>query len=398
MRRYPSAKDLSQLTRRGRYAVGQNVYLQISKQGTKSWVFRYRRGDRCHHMGLGPYDLLSLAEVRDRGYQARRQLLDGVDPLEAKRSAKRQQRAAQARAMTFKQAAMAYIVTQEPSWRSNRSGVQWTQSLQKYVFPHIGSLLVSDIDTPRVLSALEPIWVRIPETARRIRNRIELVLDYATAHGMRAGDNPAKWRGLLENLLPDQRKSNGVNHHAAMAWKDVPAFISRLRDIPDNAARALELAILCASRAGEVLNARWCEIDLDAATWTIPAKRMKNHKEHRVPLSRRAAELLANLPRVGEFLFVGRGDGPPNRTTLLLMLQRMGHAGLTAHGFRSSFSSWANEITQYAPHIIEMALAHTVGGAVERAYRRGDLLDQRRRLMQDWAEFCDRPNAEGAHD
>jgi hypothetical protein len=260
MRRYPSAKDLAQVTRRGRYAVGQNVYLQISERGTKSWVFRYRRDDKCHHMGFGPYDLLSLAEVRDRGYQARRQLLDGVDPLEAKRDAKRQRRAARARAMTFKQAALAYIATQEPSWRSNRSSVQWTQSFQKYVFPYIGSLLVSDIDTPRVLFVLEPIWVRIPESARRIRNRIELVLDYATAHQMRTGDNPAKWRGLLENLLPDQRKSNGVKHHAAMPWKDVPAFMTRLRDIPDNTARALELTILTAARSGEVLKGRWSEI------------------------------------------------------------------------------------------------------------------------------------------
>jgi integrase len=388
MRRYPSAKDLSQLTQRGRYAAGQNVYLQVSKQGTKSWVFRYRRGDKCHHMGLGPYDLLTLAEARDRGYQARRQLLDGVDPLEAKRAAKRQQRASQTRAMTFKQAATAYIAAQEPSWRGNRSSVQWTQSLQKYVFPYIGSLPVSEIDTPRVLSVLEPVWTRIPETSRRLRNRIELVLDYATAHGLRQGDNPARWKGLLENILPDQRKSNGVKHHAAMAWRDVPAFVTRLRDTPDNAARALELAILCAARASEVLNARWSEIDLDTATWVIPAERMKNHREHRVPLSPCAVELLTNLPRVGEYVFVGRGDGPPNRTTLLLMLQRMGHSKLTAHGFRSSFSSWANETTQYPPHVIEMALAHVVGGAVERAYRRSTLLEQRRQLLEDWARFC----------
>jgi integrase len=387
MRRYPSAKDVAQLTRRGRYAVGQNVYLQISEQGTKSWVFRYRRGDRAHHMGLGPYDLLTLAEARDRGYQARRQLLDGVDPLEHKRASRRQQRASQARAMTFNQAAVAYIAAQEPSWRGNRSSVQWTQSLQKYVFPHIGSLPVSDIDTPRVLSALEPIWTRIPESARRIRNRIELVLDYATAHGLRTGDNPARWRGLLENLLPDQRKSNGVKHFTAMSWKDIPAFVARLREQQDNAARALELGILCASRSSEVLRARWSEIDLSAATWTIPAGRMKNHREHRIPLSPRAVELLRQLPRVGEHIFVGRGDGPPNRTALLSVLQRMGHIGVTAHGFRSAFHDWASEQTTYPNLVIEQALAHTVGSAVERAYRRGDLLDQRRRLMQDWCDF-----------
>ena len=253
MRRYPSAKDVAQYTRRGRYAVGQNVYLQVSRSGTKSWVFRYRRGERCHHMGLGAYDLLTLAEARDRGYQARRQLLDGIDPLEAKRAGKRQRRASQARTMTFRQAATAYIAAQEPSWRSHRSSVQWTQSLQKYAFPRIGSLPISEIDTPRVLSVLEPIWTKVPETARRIRNRVELVLYYATAHGMRTGDNPAKWRGLLENLLPDQRRANGVNHHAAMPWKDVPAFMARLRAVPGSVARALELAIMCASRSSEIL-------------------------------------------------------------------------------------------------------------------------------------------------
>jgi integrase len=387
MRRYPSAKDLTRITKPGRYAVGHGVYLQIAAGGTRSWLFRYRVGDRQHHMGLGSCNYLSLAEARERAIDAQRQRLNGIDPLGAKRAAKREQRASHLRAMTFQQCAMAYIAAHEPSWRGNHSRRQWTLSLQNHVFPVIGALAVSDIDTPRVLSVLEPIWTQIPETARRIRNRIELIIDYAMAHGMRTGDNPVRWRGLLENLLPEQRRANGVKHLAAMPWRELPAFMHKLRAQPDNAARALELAILCASRPGEVLGAQWCEIDLEAPTWTIPPERMKGHREHRVPLSPCAVELLANLPRVGEHVFVGQGDARPSAPILLRVLRGMGYAKLTAHGFRASFRTWAEETTQYPPHIIEMALAHTVGSAVERAYRRGDLLDQRRRLMQDWSDF-----------
>jgi integrase len=398
MRRYPSAKDLAKITQPGRYAVGHGAYLQIANGGTRSWLFRYRVNDKQHHMGLGSCEYVSLQEARQKAWEAQRQRLNGVDPLDAKRNAKRQQRASHVRTMTFKQCAIAYIAAHEPSWRGNRSHLQWTQSLQKHVFPEIGHLPISDIDTPRVLSVLEPIWTQVPETARRVRNRIELILDYASAKEMRMGDNPARWRGLLENLLPEQRRANGVKHLAAMSWRDIPAFMRKLRAEPDNAARALELAILCASRPGEVLGARWCEIDFETGTWIIPAERMKGHKEHRAPLSRRALELLANMPRAGEHVFIGRGDARPSGHTLVRVLRRMGYAKLTAHGFRSAFRDWAAEQTTYPNLVIEQALAHTVGSAVERAYRRGDLLDQRRRLMQDWADFCDRSNAEGAHE
>jgi integrase len=390
MRRYPSAKDLARITKPGRYAVGHGAYLQIAAGGTRSWLFRYRVGDQQHHMGLGSCDYLSLAEARDRAIDAQRQRLNGIDPLGAKRAAKREVRASHLRAMTFKQCAMTYIAAHEPSWRGNHSRRQWTQSIQNHVFPVIGDLPVSDIDSHRVMSVLEPIWTQVPETARRIRNRIELIIDYATAHGMRTGDNPARWRGLLENLLPEQRRASSVKHLAAMPWRELPAFMHRLRAEPDNAARALELAILCASRPGEVLGARWSEIEFEAQTWSIPPDRMKGHREHRVPLSHCAVELLANLPKVGEHVFVGQGDARPSAHILLRALRGMGYAKLTAHGFRASFKTWAEETTQYSPHIIEQALAHQVGSAVERAYRRGDLLDQRRRLMQDWADFCDR--------
>jgi integrase len=387
MRRYPSAKDLAKITKPGRYAVGHGAYLQIAARGTRSWLFRYRVGDQQHHMGLGSCDYVTLAEARERAIDAQRLRIQGGDPLETKRAARRRQVAAHTKPTTFKQCAIAYIAAHEPSWRGNRSRVQWTQSLQKHVFPHIGALPVSDIDTPRVLSVLEAIWTQVPETARRVRNRIELILDYAAAHGMRTGDNPARWRGLLENLLPEQRRANGVNHLQAMPWKEVPAFMQKLRAQPDNAARALELAILCASRPGEVLGARWCEIDLEAQTWAIPAERMKGHREHRVPLPRCAVELLAHLPQAGKHVFIGRGDARPSAHMLVRVLRGMGYAKLTAHGFRSAFRDWAAEQTQYPNHVIEQALAHSIGGAVERAYRRTDLLDQRRRLMQDWSDF-----------
>jgi integrase len=369
-------------------------YLQIAAAGGRSWLFRYRVGDEQHHMGLGSCDYVTLQEARDKAIDAQRQRLQGIDPLTAKREA-RAARTPSAETRTFADAAREYLIAHEAGWRGNRSRVQWQHCLKKHILPTLGRNPVDTITTADVLATLSPIWTTIPETARRARNRIELILDFATAHEWRRGDNPARWRGLLENLLPQQNGT--VNHLAAMPWRELPAFMQKLRAEPDNAARALELTILTAARSGEILGTRWSEFDLSGAIWTVPAERTKRNREHRVPLSRRAVELLEGLPRVGEFVFVGRGDDKPDRLTLLRVLARMG-AKVTVHGFRSSFKDWASEATKYPDIVAEQALAHQVGGAVERAYRRGDLLDQRRRLMQDWAEFCDRPNAEGAHD
>ena len=386
MRRHPSAKDLAKITKPGRYAVGHGAYLQIANGGTRSWLFRYRVNDKQHHMGLGSCEYVSLQEARQKAWEAQRQRLNGVDPLEAKREA-RAARKPSTTTKTFAEVAREYLVAHESGWRGDGSLKQWQHSLKKHIFPTLGPKLVNAINTADVLAVLSPIWTTIPETARRVRNRIELILDFATAHEWRRGDNPAQWRGRMEALLPDQRKVNGKKHFAAMAWKELPAFMMRLRVTPDNSARALELAILCASRPSEVLNARLSEFDLETATWTIPGERMKAGREHRVPLAPCAVKLLTGLPRVGEYVFVGRGDGPPHRTALLRVLGSMGHAGLSAHGFRTSFRTWAEEATQYPPHVVEMALAHQIPSAVERAYRRGDLLDQRRRLMQDWSDF-----------
>jgi integrase len=388
MRNYPSAKDLAKLTKRGRYAVGNNVYLQISEWGTRSWLLRYRTDGRATHMGLGPYDLLTLAEARERGHQARRQLLDGVDPLKAKRAAKRQRALDLVHAKTFKECALAYITAHEAGWRGDRSRHQWSASLEKYVYPKIGTLAVADVDLACVLSVVEPIWTLVPETARRVRNRVELILDWATARGLRQGDNPARWRGLLENLLSEQRRAQAVNHLTAVPYQDIGAFMEKLRAQEGIPAKALEFLILTASRSSEALGAKWSEID--GATWTVPAARMKAHKEHRVPLSRRAVELLASLPHDSDFVFPAvRAGGAPLHQTLSRELGRLG-VKATVHGFRSSFRTWAGERTSFANHVIEISLAHTIGSAAERAYSRGDLLDQRSKLMEAWAEFCDR--------
>src|SRR5262245_17631825 len=386
MRRYPSQRDLDKITKPGRYAVRHGAYLQIGSGGTRSWLLRYRVGNAQHHMGLGSAQYVSLQEARNKAWEAQRQRLQGVDPLQAKREA----RAARMPSVTtkmFAEAAHEYLVAHEAGWRGDGSLKQWQHSLKKHILPRLGRKSVNAITTADVHATLSPIWMTIPETARRVRNRIELILDFAAAHEWRTGDNPAAWKGRLEALLPDQRRVNGKKHHAAMPWKELPSFMARLRATPDNSARALELSILCASRPGEVLNAHWSEFDLEAATWVIPSEKMKGGREHRVPLAPRAVELLANLPRVGENVFVGRGDGPPHRTALLMLLRRMGITEASAHGFRSSFRDWATECTQCPNHVVEMALAHQIPSAVERAYRRGDLLDQRRRLMQEWSDF-----------
>jgi integrase len=385
---------LAKLTRPGRYAIGHGAYLQISQSGTRAWVLRYRVGARAVHMGLGSCNYVTLADARQKAIEAQRLRLDGRDPLQEKRAAKRARVLAAAHSKTFRECALAYIAAHESGWKGHHSRRQWTRSLEKYVYPQIGDLSVADVDLACVLSVIEPIWTTVPETARRVRNRIELVLDWAAARGLRTGDNPARWKGLVENLLP-QRKPYGVKHLAAMKYVEVPEFMQRLRAQKGYAARALEFAILTACRSSEASGARWSEIEGD--TWIIPAARTKAHREHRIPLPRRAVELLAALPRAddGEYVFPAtRVGGELPRGELLRALQRLGRDDVVVHGFRSAFSDWAHERTTYPNIVIEQALAHTVGSAVERSYRRTDLLAQRARLMQDWSNFCDRPHIE----
>jgi integrase len=365
----------------GRYSDGQNLWLQISKNGGKSWLLRYQIDGRARHMGLGPVELVTLAEARDRAHELRRDLARGIDPIEARNAERAERQRTAAASVTFKQAAFAVIEGREAKW-SRESLRQWRSTLEQYAFPIMGSLPVAVIDTPLVLKCVEPVWKRTEVTADRLRQRIEAILDWSTARAYRSGDNPARWRGHLQHVL--QRNAE-KQHLAAMPYSDVPGFVQTLRRREGIPARALEFAILTAARAGEVLGATWGEVE--GALWTIPGERMKAGKQHVVPLCRRAIELLAGLPREGKFVFAGAKAGHSlERHAMRDTLRAMGFA-VTAHGFRSSFRDWASEATAFAPHVCEMALAHAIPNAVEKAYRRGDLLDKRRELMDAWAEF-----------
>jgi integrase len=385
-----TALHVAKLTRAGRYAVGDGAYLQISQWGTKAWIFRYQRDGRQRHMGLGPASLITLAEARERAREARRALLDGADPLTAKRERRAQARLQAAKGVTFKQAAERMMASHGAAWRNPKHRQQWKNTLSTYVYPHFGELSVAAVDTGLVLKVLELIWTAKPETAGRVRGRIESVLDWAKARGYREGENPARWRGHLDKLLPNRRKVRRVRNDPAMPSAQLPAFMAELRGRSCVSARALEFAILTAARTGEVIGARWPEIDLQAGVWTVPATRMKAGKEHRVPLSARAVELLSALPHEGEFVFMGGRAGKPlsNMAMLELMRGMKPGPGYVPHGFRSTFRDWAAECTSHPSEVVEMALAHAIESKVEAAYRRGDLFEKRRQLLDDWARYC----------
>jgi integrase len=373
-------------------ADGGNLLLQVTGkvdgEFSRSWIFRYERDGKRHDLGLGPLDTLSLAEARVRARDLRIQLLDGVDPKgirEQRRAERLAQLRERARQMTFRECALRCIEGHEDGWRNAEHHRQWITSLEQYVYPHIGDLPVDEIATPHIVKVLEPIWRTTPETASRVRGRIERVLGWATVREFRSGDNPARWRGHLQELFPSKGKIQQIKHHPALAFADVPALMVELRAHNSLTALALEFTILTAARSGEVLGAKWSEVDLVAKTWKIPGSRMKANKAHRVPLSTRALEILASLPREGERVF------PLTHTSMLELLRRMDHSNITVHGFRSSFRDWAAERTSYPNHVAEAALAHAVADKVEKAYRRTDLFEKRRRLMADWATWCSRP-------
>jgi integrase len=388
MRKFPSQRTVAGWTKPGRYAVGHGVYLQISRWNTRAWVFRYVRNGKARHMGLGSAEYVTLAEARGKGYELRRQLIAGVDPLESKRALQREDLLASTRAKTFKQCTLECIAAHEDTWRGNYSRKQWIGSFEKHVFPKIGNMPVSAIDVVAVLSVLDPIARDIPVSAGRIKHRLGQVLDWAAARELRPHDNPAR----RPNLLPKRKPP--VTHFAAMPYTALPSFLVDLRERPEISARALEFLILTAARPNESLGARWSETDLKEAIWSVPGERMKGGRSHRVPLSGRAVELLAHLPLEGEYVFPGRVSGSrPDLTVMKTLLRRMGQ-GVTAHGFRATFKTWASERTNYPREIIEAALAHIIGDAAEQAYSRGDMLARRRQLMESWAEYCSRRNVE----
>jgi integrase len=386
------------------YADGGGLYLQVTLtardgEPAKSWIYRYMLRGKAREMGLGSLNAISLQQARGKALDCRRLRQEGIDPIDARRAAREQTVLEAAKAITFKSAAADYVKRHRAGWHNGKHAAQWEATLATYAEPIIGGLSVQAIDTGLVLKVLEPIWTAKPETASRLRGRIESILDWAKARGYRQGENPARWRGHLDKLLPAPAKVRRIKPHAALPYADLTDFMTPLRTQEGVAARALEFAILTAARTGEVIGARWGEIDLAAKLWAVPADRMKARKEHRVPLSPRALEILSEIKPAAcngepsdtnrQFIFSGGKPGQPlSNMALLMLLRRMGRDDLTVHGFRSTFRDWAAERTNFPSEVPEMALAHAVGDKIEAAYRRGDLFEKRARLMNDWAKFC----------
>lgn len=401
-----TALGVKHLTKPGRYRDGDGLQLLVRPSGRRSWLLRWTRDGRTHDMGLGSYPAVSLAEARVAAEAARKLIRAGKDPLAARQAYDAARKIATGR--TFKTAAAELIADRASGWRNPKHGAQWEATLVAHVYPVIGERPVQDLDTAAVLEVLRPIWERIPETASRVRGRIEAVLDAAKAQGWRSGENPARWRGHLAALLPSPRKVQAVQHQPALPWPQVPAFLAALAARDGIAARALRFAILTAARSGEVRGMTWGEVDLDAAVWTVPARRMKGGRVHRVPLPAAAANVLRGLKpahaKSAALVFAGTKAGNPlSDMTLTAILRRMnevedgqpapwrdGATGepIAVHGFRSTFRVWAGEQTAHPRELVEAALAHVLKDKVEAAYARTDLLERRRALMKDWAAFC----------
>lgn len=368
----------------GCHVDGRGLMLVVKPSGARSWILRYQLRGRRRDLGLGPWPEVTLAEARDKALAARRLVKAGRDPL-AERS--------RVPGLTFQPAAEALIESKRPGWRNAKHAAQWGSTLAAYAYPKLGALEVKAIDTAAVLEVLRPIWAGKPETASRVRQRIEAVLDYAAAAGARTGDNPARWRGHLDHLLPKPGKVRAVEHHAALPWQEAPSFMAALAKREGVAAQALAFTILTAARSGEVRGMTWGELDLAAALWTVPAGRIKAGKEHRVPLVSAARALLGEPGDPGELVFPSpaKADAPLSDMTLAAVLKRMKRDDLTVHGFRSTFRDWAGEATAHPREVIEAALAHRLKDKAEAAYARGDLFTKRRKLMEDWDAFLARP-------
>jgi len=379
-----NARAVTTITKCGRHADGGGLYLSISPNGGRRWVFLYRWHGKPTEIGFGSARDVTLARARELARLARGNLAEGVNPRDSRR---------RLGGSTFGECADQLIEAMRSSWRNEKHAAQWQMTLRVYAAP-LRRLPIDKVTTDDVLSVLKSLWKDKPETASRLRGRIERVLDAAKAKGLRSGENPARWRGHLDQLLPKrQRLTRG--HHAAMPFANVPIFIKDLQARRASAALALEFTVLTAARSGEVLGALWREFDLERATWTLPAERMKAGREHRVPLSARALEILQALgeSRDSDFVFPGQRLGKPlSAMALEMMLRRMKIQSVTVHGFRSSFRDWAAECTHFPNEVCEAALAHVVGDKTEAAYRRGDLFEKRRELMDAWANYCAIPN------
>ena len=381
----------------GMHSDGNGLYLCVKPSGTKSWIFRYQVNGRRREMGLGALEYLEPVKARAEAAGLKAKVSEGIDPLDERKSLeaaaaaerKAEQVALRKAGATFEVVAAQYIENHRPSWKNAKHAQQWENTLRTYVYPVVGNLPVDEVTTEHVVAILKPIWATKSETASRVRMRIEAVLTAAKLMGWRSGDNPAVYKGGLEAILPPISKVRQVRHHPALPYEEAPAFMRLLRERGGISAFALEFCILTAARSGEVRHANWDEIDQDVGLWIVPADRMKARREHRVPLSKRALEVLENIGRHQDspLIFPGVGFKPLSDMTLSAVLKRMNLSQFTVHGFRSTFRDWAAETTPYPNEVVEMALAHTIANKAEAAYRRGDLLQKRRQLMDDWCDF-----------
>ena len=390
-----SPLEVRRLTLPGRWSVGgvDGLALQVTATGARTWTLRLRLAGKQREMGLGSFPSVPLAAARDKARAYRDKAQDGADPIAERLAAVSLAAAERRAAKNFAEVADEYIAKHTDSWRNAKHAAQWTATLKAYAHPVLGDLVVRDISAAHVIRCLEPIWTTKTETAKRVRSRIELVLDYAAARGLRDSPNPARWRGNIDAAFPKPSRIAKVRHHEALPFRDAPAFMQRLRQQQGMGARALEFAVLTAARSGEVRGLTWGEIDMAAALWIIPAARMKGGREHRVPLSSAALSLLGDLPKRAQDRLVFPGlRGPLSDMSLSAVLRRMA-IPVTVHGFRSSFRDWVSERTNYPSEVAEMALAHAVGDKVEAAYRRGDLLAKRLQMMSDWAAYLEQTPA-----
>ncbi|MDA1134763.1 MAG: tyrosine-type recombinase/integrase [Proteobacteria bacterium] len=392
-----SARSVETETKIGYHRCDSGLYLQVARSGTKSWIFRYKSPvtAKQREMGLGSLNLVTLAMARNMALECRQQLLKKLDPLEERTRIKRERLLKQARFITFEEAAERCIASKKPEWKSVKHAQQWSNTLKTYAYPVFGSLSLSDLNTDLVLKAIEPIWTSKATTASRVRQRIETVWDWARAREYVEGENPARLRGHLDKILANTDKIKRVKHHAALPYKEINLFIKKLRDQKGISVLALEFMILTATRTGEVRGAKWQEIDLSNRVWTIPSYRMKAGKEHRVPLCNRAEQIINNLKsnrKPDDFIFLGGkiGKGLSNGA-MLVLLKKMNIGPYTVHGFRSTFTDWvAEEAYQFSNETVELALSHTIKNKVEAAYRRGDQLERRRELMNEWNKYIEK--------
>lgn len=383
-----TAIQIRSLKTPGRYADRDGLYLQVTKSSTKSWIYRYQLNGKRTEMGLGTLKDYTLSQAREQASEAAKLKRQGIDPKVHRDSHKHAIQSSQV--WTFDKCAEAYIKAQASGWKNAKHASQWKNTLSQYASPVFGSLPVDQIDTDKVMQVLEPIWHSKTETASRVRGRIESILSWSITRQYRQGPNPALWRGHLSTLLPKRSKVQKVIHHAALPYTEIDAFMIELRKRSGLSARALELTILTATRTIEILGAKWSEFDLVDNLWVIPGERMKAGHEHRVPLSRQAVTLLEDMPHLNDWVFPGQGGKPLSNMAMLTLLQkRMGRSDLTVHGFRSTFRDWAAEVSTYPREVAEAALAHVLTNKAEAAYQRGDLLEKRSDMMQQWAEYID---------